>query len=109
MSEPPAVIEKLMAAHKTLSADLSYREDEILAAGGGLDLAWEAVLRRFHDRFLVGTDTWVNGQWANYERLIARNRQWLRHLPRDIAENIAFKNAERLFKRKVSKELFGTR
>ena len=51
----------------------------------------------------------MNGQWANYERLIARNRQWLSHLPRDIAENIAFKNAERLFKHKVSKELFGTR
>ena len=109
MTEPPAVIDRMMTAHETLYADLSHREDEIIAAGGGLDAAWEALLRRHEDRFMVGSDTWVNGQWARYERLIERNRRWLGRLPRAIAENIAFRNAERLFDRKVSTDLIGTR
>jgi hypothetical protein len=109
MTEPPAVVDAMMTAHKTLHADLSYREDEILGRGGALDAAWEAVLRRHRHRFMVGSDTWVNGQWAQYESLIRRNRQWLKMLPRPVAEAIAFGNAERLFGRRVSTDLIGKR
>jgi predicted TIM-barrel fold metal-dependent hydrolase len=109
MTEPPSVIDRMMTAHPTLYADLSYREDEIIAADGRLDAVWEALLRRHKDRFMVGSDTWVNGQWAQYDRLIERNRQWLGRLPRAIAETIAFRNAERLFGRKISMDLIGTR
>lgn len=109
MTEPPPVIDRMMTAHPTLYADLSYREDEIIAADGGLDAAWEALLRRHKDRFMIGSDTWVNGQWAQYDRLIERNRRWLGRLPRSIAETIAFRNAERLFGRKISIDLIGTR
>ncbi len=33
--------------------------------------AWEVLLLKHSDRFMVGTDTWVNSQWADYDRLIA--------------------------------------
>ncbi|MGA0394028.1 MAG: amidohydrolase family protein, partial [Rhodospirillales bacterium] len=71
--------------------------------------AWRRVLERFPDRFMVGTDTWVNDQWAAYADLVELNRMWLSLLSREIAEKIAYKNAERLFGRKVGKHLIGQR
>ena len=108
MSEPAAVVEAMMAKYDTLYADTSYRENDILAADG-IAADWRQVLERFPNRFMVGSDTWVNGQWANYEGLIALNRRWLSHFPPRIAEAIAYKNAERLFGRKVTRDLLGKR
>ncbi len=109
MSEPPAVIGQMMDAHSTLYADLSYREHEILGAGNGIPPEWRALLERHAGRFMVGTDTWVNEQWQNYGDLIATNRAWLAQFPRGLAEGFAFRNAEKLFGRKVDPKLIGTR
>jgi len=109
MSEPARVVEELMETYKTLHADTSYRERDILTGDGKIDSDWRQVIERFPDRFLVGSDTWVNSQWADYSGLISLNRAWLSHFPREIAEMITHKNAERLFGRKVSAELFGQR
>ncbi|NKB53455.1 MAG: amidohydrolase family protein [Rhizobiaceae bacterium] len=109
MSEPANIVEEMMAKHKTLYADTSFRENDILDAGPSLDPDWERVLKRFSKRFMVGTDTWVNGQWARYSELIAINRLWLSLLPRDTAERIAYKNAEELFGRSISNQQIGTR
>ncbi len=109
MSEPAETVEAMMATYKALYADTSFREGDILTSRGTVDPAWRRVLERFPDRFMVGSDTWVNGQWANYERIIAVNRLWLSQFPRPIAEKIAFKNAERLFGRSVDKHLIGQR
>jgi len=107
MSEPPDVVERMMARYEKLYADTSYREGDILGAGDGIDPAWRRVLERFSDRFMVGSDTWVNGQWDDYAGIIATNRQWLSYLSRPIAEKIAYRNAERLFGRKISRDLIG--
>lgn len=101
MSEPADVVEEMMAKYDTLYADTSYREYDILSREGGLNPDWERVLLRFPDRFMIGSDTWANEQWRIYDRLISENRRWLALLPRDVAEKIAYKNAERLFKRKI--------
>lgn len=106
MSSPPDVIEELMNIHPTLYADLSYREHEILGADG-IEPAWEKVLTKHSDRFMVGSDTWVNEQWENYVGLITDNRRWIEYFPRDLAEKFAYKNAEALFGIKVSKDLIG--
>ena len=58
---------------------------------------------------MVGSDTWVNGQWDDYAAIIASNREWLSYLPRDVAEKIAYKNAERLFGRTITMDLIGKR
>ena len=47
--------------------------------------------------------------WDDYEGLIALNRAWLSKLPRPIAERIAYKNAAKLFKRRISRDLIGKR
>lgn len=108
MSEPPDVVGAMLDAYPTLYADTSYREREILG-DGNLDPMWRAVILRHPDRLMVGTDTWINAQWDDYEGLIALNRSWLAKLPRDVAERIAYGNAARLFGRKVSRDLIGTR
>lgn len=109
MNEPADVVEDMMARYKTLYADTSYRESDILNNAGGIDEKWRQVLERFADRFMVGSDTWANDQWKNYDHLIAINRKWLAHLTTGAAEKIAYQNAERLFGRRIDPELFGTR
>lgn len=109
LSEPVAVVEATLAAHPTLYADTSYRENDILASDGTIDPAWRKVIERFADRLMVGSDTWMNFQWDNYAELISTNRRWLSRFPRDIAEKIAFRNAENLFGRKVGMDLIGKR
>lgn len=101
MSEPPATVGAMLDAYPTLYADTSYREREILGDGTALNPAWKAVIERHADRLMVGTDTWINEQWDNYEGLIALNRRWLALLPRDTAEKIAYRNAARLFDRQI--------
>ncbi len=109
MSEPAGVVEEMLATYPTLYADTSFRERDILASSDKIDPDWMRVITRFSDRLMVGTDTWVNSQWDNYSELIALNRQWLSLLPRDIAEQIAYKTAEQLFNRKVSLDQIGTK
>ncbi len=109
MSEPAETVENMMATYKTLYADTSFREGDILTSQGTIDPAWRQVLERFPDRFMVGSDTWVNEQWDIYRQIMAVNRKWLSQFLRPIAEKIAFKNAERLFDRKVENRLIGKR
>ncbi|NKB57584.1 MAG: amidohydrolase family protein [Alphaproteobacteria bacterium] len=109
MSEPAETVETMMATYETLYADTSYREGDILTPDGTIDPAWRRVLERFPDRFMVGSDTWVNEQWDSYQEIMAENRKWLGQFPRPIAEKFAYKNAERLFGRKVENRLIGKR
>ena len=74
-----------------------------------LDPEWKKIVFKFQDRLMVGSDTWVNSQWDSYAEIMSSNRQWLSKLPQEVAEKIAYRNAERLFGRKVSMEQIGTR
>ena len=109
MSEPADVVERMMARYPTLHADTSYRELDILSSDGGIDTKWKQLLERFSDRFMVGSDTWSNSQWADYDNLIAINRKWLAQLTPKAARHIAYQNAERLFGRKIGVHLYKTR
>jgi predicted TIM-barrel fold metal-dependent hydrolase len=99
----------MMTKYSTLYADTSYREYDILKADGTIDENWRRLIERFPDRFMVGSDTWVNAQWDIYRELIDLNRKWLSRFSPSIAEMIAYKNAEQLFGRKVSNDLLGKR
>jgi len=58
-----------------------------------------AYLERYPDRFLLGSDTWIDQRWDSYGSIMADYRSWLAQLPQAVAEKIAFRNAEQLFKR----------
>ncbi|WP_425046057.1 amidohydrolase family protein [Primorskyibacter sp. S87] len=109
LGEPARAVYQLMSDYPDLVADTSLREGSIMGQGHSLDPEWKKIVFEFQDRLMVGSDTWVNSQWENYERIIASNRQWLSLLPRSVAEKIAYKNAERLFGRTISNNLIGTR
>jgi hypothetical protein len=94
-STPVEVVQRLLRQHPTLMAELSYRSG--IVEGGRLTDAWRTLLLEHTDRFLVGSDTWVNERWASYSDLIAGYRLWLAQLPAAAARQIAFGNAERMF------------
>lgn len=109
LGEPAEAVHALMAEFPTLVADTSLRESAILNADVGLHPVWEKIINDFQDRLMIGSDTWINGQWDRYDDIMASNREWLSYLPRDVAEKIAYKNAERIFGRTVSMDQIGTR
>jgi predicted TIM-barrel fold metal-dependent hydrolase len=114
LGQPASAVHALMSAFPALYADTSLREHAILGAGGGsegggLDPDWERIVLDFQDRLMIGSDTWVTSQWDRYTDIMASNRLWLSKLPREVAEKIAYRNAEKLFGRKVSMEQIGTR
>lgn len=95
VSACPARVARQLERSAALVVELSNRTD--VAPEGRLDASWRAVFLRFSERFLLGTDTWINGQWERYADVQRSQRAWLAQLPREVAERIAFANGERLF------------
>jgi hypothetical protein len=95
MSAGAQRVGELVDRYPTLWVELALRTD--VAPGGGLDPAWRALFMRHPDRFVVGTDTWVTSRWENVRDASEAVQRWLQQLPRDVAEQIAWKNGERLF------------
>ena len=96
MSDPPGVVSEMFDRFENLWIDISIREYEI-APNGQLDPQWKKLFLDHSDRITIGSDTWVNSQWANYERIIQFDRGWLSQLPPEVAMRIAYENAKRLF------------
>lgn len=110
LGENTDTIFELMSEFPNLLADTSLREGAILRGGGdGLNPEWERIIFEFQDRLMLGSDTWVNSMWDQYDAIMDENRELLSRLPLPIAEKLAFKNAERYFGRSISNDLIGTR
>lgn len=109
LGEPAARVHELMSEFPDLYADTSLREYAILGNGDDLDPEWKKIVFDFQDRLMIGSDTWVNSQWDRYSSIIDSNRLWLSKLPREVAEKIAYKNAEKLFGRTISMDQIGTK
>jgi hypothetical protein len=95
MAAAATTVARLLEQSANLWAELSLRSD--VAPGGTLDPAWRGVLLRYPDRFMVGTDTWITSRWQTLAAGMRATRRWLDQLPREVAEQIAYRNAERLF------------
>ena len=93
MGEPVAKVAELLNRYPRLYGELSYRS----GVSNGLSEEWRALLLRFPDRFVYGSDTWVPSRWAEVGKLTREARDWLSTLPPSVAERIAYRNAERLF------------
>ena len=95
MSSTAATVGRLLDRYPMLWVELALRTD--VASDGTLDPEWRALFVRRPDRFMVGTDTWTTSRWEVVRQATAAVQQWLSQLPRDVAEQIAWKNGERLF------------
>jgi hypothetical protein len=96
----PEQIGTLLDRWPKVSVELSLRVD--IAPNGTLDQRWRDLLVRHSGRFMIGTDTWTAGgtftgneRWDAYAQIVNGIRGWLAQLPADVAEAIAYRNAER--------------
>jgi hypothetical protein len=89
-------VRSLFQRHPTLYGELSYRPG-LIEGGGGLSAPWKALFLEMPDRFLVGSDTWVNARWDEYESLMREARRWLGDLPLPVARKIAWENGAAMF------------
>jgi hypothetical protein len=94
MSASPSRVQRVLDAHSNVWIELALRTD--VAPSGRIDPQWAALFARYPDRFMIGTDTWVPSQWTRLPGLMAEVRAWLGQLAPDLAQAIAYDNAERL-------------
>jgi hypothetical protein len=92
---PLDIVTEILKKHPNVVGELSYRWD--VAGSGTLNPAWKSVFSQFPERFVVGSDTWVNQRWEGYAETMRQYRAWLAELPVDVAKKIAHENGERLF------------
>jgi len=89
-------VEALLAKYPGLMGELSYRPG-LTCDGGRLCPQWRALLLKYPGRFLIGSDTWVNQRWQDYEQIMQGYRVWLGDLPPAVAKKIAWENGATLF------------
>lgn len=95
-STPPARVKELLVKYPALWGELSYRGG-ITDNAGKLAPEWHALLSAHSERFLIGSDTWINERWFSYDAIMQNYRNWLAQLSPEQARNIASGNARRLF------------
>ena len=95
-STEPTRIAQLLDEHpNALWGELSYYSG--VAPGGKLSPAWRDLFAKYSDRFLLGSDTWINERWFGYDTIFKEYRTWLAQLPDEQAKRIAYGNAVTLF------------
>lgn len=96
-STAPKRVAELLDQHPdALWGELSYRGG-VTGSDGKLNAEWRDLFARYSDRFLLGSDTWINERWFGYDTIFKEYRGWLAQLPPDQARRIANGNATRLF------------
>ncbi|MDM0055493.1 amidohydrolase family protein [Variovorax fucosicus] len=93
---PVARVRALLERYPLLMGELSYRPG-LTCADGKLCPEWRELILQYPERFLVGSDTWVNQRWSSYDELMQGYRAWLGDLPPAVARRIAWDNAAGLF------------
>jgi predicted TIM-barrel fold metal-dependent hydrolase len=112
---PAGEVIALMEACPNVWAELSARDNDryiqnpIVDAAGRLLPEWVALIRRFPDRVMTGTDpVWPieyrhpwdepDTGWDRFPNYLAFHRQWLDALPEDLARRVRLENALRFFR-----------
>ena len=93
---PVERVRALLLRHPTLVGELSYRPG-LTDGDGRLSPAWRSLMVEMPERFVVGSDTWINARWDDYESLMQQARRWLGDLPPAVARRIAWDNGAVLF------------
>jgi hypothetical protein len=97
-STSPDRVAELFEKYPQLWGELSYRSG-ITDGSGRITPEWRNLFARYSDRFFLGSDTWINERWLQYDNIMNNYRAWLAQLPPDQARRVAHQNAERLFGR----------
>ena len=65
---PPARVQELLERYPALWGELSYRSG-IGNGQGRLSEDWRRLFASHSDRFLLGSDTWINERWFSYDAI----------------------------------------
>lgn len=93
-------VDELLGKYPLLMGELSYRPGLTCTddkASERLCPQWRALLLKYPKRFMIGSDTWVNQRWHQYDALMQGYRRWLGELPTEAAHDIAWANGAVLF------------
>lgn len=93
---PVERVRELFDRHAGLVGELSYRPG-LTQDDGQLTPAWRELLLRYPQRFVIGSDTWINARWQYYEELMRGYRVWLGGLPPEVARRVAWENGAEMF------------
>jgi hypothetical protein len=98
--ERPEAVREVLRRHPRLWCDLAYRSDHAQVSGGSgrVDAAWRDAFAEFPQRFCIGSDTFTPERWHYIGPHAAWSRAWLADLPRPLAENIGWRNAQALLR-----------
>lgn len=100
----PEALEKILSKHKNVWTDLSLMTNRHFGPSkrwGGPKIAtnpskqWKEILVKYSNRFLVGSDV-SRYTHTEFSRVIKDYRKMLGNLPQEVAENIAYKNFEKI-------------
>lgn len=111
---PSAAVRQILEACPNVSMDLAARDPwryvnhPITDRQGRLLPAWDALVRDYPDRFMVGADTvwpvdhgtsWdiADTGWQELGRFIGFHRRWLGFLPEAVAAKLRWDNAAAFF------------
>ena len=109
----PEHAEGIMKACPNVWIELSARDPDhyggLVEDDGSLRAGWKAVMIKYPDRFMVGTDPVWNAHqvnrwyeadegWLHYAEFIAFHRGWLTELPKDVEKKVRLDNALKFFK-----------
>jgi predicted TIM-barrel fold metal-dependent hydrolase len=101
---PPGRLETLLTGHSNLMVDLSgmhfQRTPALATETGPIDPQWKALIEKMPDRFVMGLDVWAARLFepAMLDRLMKWTRRVLGELPPAVAEQVAYRNAARLYR-----------
>jgi predicted TIM-barrel fold metal-dependent hydrolase len=100
----PARLEPLLSRHPNLVVDLSgmhfQRTPALATETGPLDPGWKALIEKMPARFVMGIDVWAARLFepAMLDRLMKWTRRVLGELSPAVAEQVAYRNAARLYR-----------
>ncbi len=100
----PARLEPLLGRHANLRVDLSgmhfQRTPALATESGPLDPAWKALIEKMPERFVMGVDVWAPRLFepAMLDRLMKWTRRILGELKPEVAEQVAYRNAAKLYR-----------
>ena len=91
----PDKVSQLLEYYPRLWVEISHRRS--VAPRGKLNPKWRALMMRHPDRVLLGSGTYTSDYWYKFRTYMSEYREWLKDLPPDVAENIAYRNGLALF------------
>lgn len=92
---PPEEVSQLLDHYPRLWVEISHRRS--VAPGGRLDPKWRELMLRHPDRVLLGSGTYTSDYWHKFRTYLSDYRKWLKDLPPDVTERIAYRNGLTLF------------